>query len=78
MDKIKVTPIIKESNVWSIEVDISKIQQIKDMYLNKIAYDDVDEIYVNEIKFIPTHIVENHYVVDLIDNRGAVKSFLEL
>lgn len=79
MDKIKVTPLIKNNNVWTIEKDAYiNLQFIKDTYLNKFVTDGIDDLHVTQIKFTPTGIDKGHYVIDLIDDEENASQFLKL
>lgn len=79
MEKINVTPLIKEEKRWTLETDYGKpLQEIKDKYLNKIITHDGEELLVTNIKFTPTGMNAGHYVVDCIQDQNAVTRFFDL
>lgn len=79
MEKINVSPLIKEDKRWTLETDYGKsLQEIKDKYLNKIIVHDNEELLVTNIKFTPTGMKAGHYVVDCIQDHNALTRFLNL
>ena len=79
MDKINVSPLIKEKLKWTIEKNSTlNLQTIKDTYLNKFVTDGIDDLHVTQIKFTPTGIDNGHYVIDLIDDEENASQFLKL
>lgn len=78
MNSIKVNPIIKDNNIWTIENKSSNIQLIKDTYLNKFVTDGTDVLHVSKIKFTPTGIDKTDYVIDLIDDDDNISNFFKL
>lgn len=79
MEKINVSPLIKEQNKWTLETDYGQsLQYVKDKYLNKVLSHDGEELIVTNIKFTPTGMKAGHYVVDCIQEQNALTRFLNL
>ncbi len=79
MEKINVTPLIKEDNVWTItRCKACKLNDVKNKYLNKFVTDGKDLLHVTAIRFVPTGFNKSDYVVELIDDEQDASKFLEL
>ena len=79
MEKYNVTPIIKETNQWSIKNDETmSIKNITETYLNKHVTDGTDDLYVTNIKFTPIHLIPGDYLIELINDESDATSFLNI
>jgi hypothetical protein len=79
MEKYNVTPIIKETNQWSIKNDETmSIKDVTETYLNKNVTDGIDDLYVTNIKFTPIHLIPGDYLIELINDESDAISFLNI
>ena len=79
MEKYNVTPIIKETNQWSIKNDEAmSIKDVTKTYLNKHVTDGMDDLYVTNIKFTPIHLIPGDYLIELINDESDATSFLNI
>jgi hypothetical protein len=79
MEKYNVTPIIKETNQWSIKNDETmSIKDVTETYLNKNVTDGTDDLYVTNIKFTPIHLIPGGYLIELINDESDATSFLNI
>ena len=79
MEKYNVTPIIKETNQWSIKNDETmSIKDVTETYLNKHVTDGTDDLYVTNIKFTPIHLMPGDYLIELINDESDATSFLNI
>jgi len=79
MEKYNVTPIIKETNQWSIKNDEAmSIKDVTETYLNKHVTDGTDDLYVTNIKFTPIHLIPGNYLIELINDESDATSFLNI
>ena len=79
MEKYNVTPIIKETNQWSIKNnETMSIKDVTETYLNKHVTDGMDDLYVTNIKFTPIHLIPGDYLIELINDESDATSFLNI
>ena len=79
MEKYNVTPIIKETNQWSIKNnEAMSIKDVTETYLNKHVTDGMDDLYVTNIKFTPIHLIPGDYLIELINDESDATSFLKI
>lgn len=79
MEKYNVTPIIKETNQWSINNnEAMSIKDVTETYLNKHVTDGIDDLYVTDIKFTPIHLIPGDYLIELINDESDATSFLNI
>lgn len=79
MEKYNVTPIIKETNQWSIKNnEAMSIKDVTETYLNKHVTDGMDDLYVTNIKFTPIHLIPGDYLIELINDESDATSFLNI
>jgi|LakMenEpi03Aug12_release.lakeMendotaPanAssembly.Ray.scaffolds.fasta_scaffold27086_10 hypothetical protein len=79
MEKINVTPLIKDDNSWTItSCKGCNLHDVKNKYLHKFVTDGKDTLHVTAMRFVPTEFNKFDYLVELIDDEQDASKFLQL
>lgn len=77
MNKIKIDNVLfKENDKWTIESNMS-INDLKNLYLNKIVTHNDESLIVDSITFIPVEY-SNKYIIELKQSEKEINNFLNL